>query len=109
MDNRKFAGSTAFFAPGVVPNPEAYCESPRGTTSMCMGSFEYVYMLRGIYLTYCGCAPVSPDSYVVARNCMAPLVAPRVGPFCLSVPASLSPLSAPLALAERGYLQVSLL
>ena len=49
------------------------------------------------------------DSYVVARDCSAAAVAPLVGAYCLSVPATLSPLAAPLALAERGYLQVDAL
>ena len=49
------------------------------------------------------------DSFVVARDCTAPAISPLVGTYCLSVPSSLSPLSAPLALAERGYLQVDAL
>lgn len=31
VDNHKFNGSTTFFAPGVVPNPNAYCTLVKGS------------------------------------------------------------------------------
>ncbi len=45
------------------------------------------------------------DTFAIARNCSDPAIAPLVGSFCMSIPASTLPLTDPVVLVERAYLQ----